>query len=74
LESKKSKTLEARLFKLLQDLGGRVTVIQLSSKLELSLDETQKYLDEYVKKGYISQEIDPNGVLYYEIPKLLGNS
>ncbi len=71
LQSTNEKNYESKILSVLQELGGKTTVIQLASNLELSLDETQQYLDSFVKKGYLNQEIDPNGVLFYEIPKLL---
>jgi class 3 adenylate cyclase len=55
-------------------LGGTVTVVQISSHTDLSLDDVQAALDRMAAKGYVSQQIDPEGIITYEFPMLVSRT
>ena len=62
--------LEREVLKAAKELGGRVTVVQLSAHTDLSLDDAQQTLDRMCAKGYVSQEILDNGTVVYDFPAL----
>ncbi len=62
--------LERAVLQMAADLGGTVTVVQIASAGELTLEEAQGTLDSMTAKGYVAQNITENGVIEYEFPSL----
>ncbi len=49
-------------------LGGKVTPVEIASETGFSIDESKKMLDNFVKQGYVSNEITQSGVILYVFP------
>lgn len=62
---------ERQLIEAAKQNNGRLTVIQVSSLTDLTMEESQKLLDEIAGRGYITQEVDDRGFIYYTFPEFL---
>ncbi len=60
---------ERQLIEAARQNKGRLTVIQVSSITDLTMEESQKLLDEIAGKGYITQEVDDRGFIFYSFPE-----
>lgn len=66
--------LEREVLKAASELGGRVTVVQISARTGHPLDEIQTTLDRMTLQGYVSQHILESGIIQYEFPALTDSS
>ncbi len=64
------RRLEQEILHIAQEYGGHVTVVQIATKLDASLDEVQQVLDNMTVKGYVSQNVLESGVIQYEFPAI----
>jgi len=60
---------EKEILKVAQELHGRLTVLQVASRTDLSIEDARTTLDAMVKKGYIQLNVGKNGILRYEFPE-----
>jgi hypothetical protein len=64
--------LPVRILKLAESRGGILTVSSVAMALNVGLDECQLALDDLVRKGAASEDIDlANGVASYRFPEFL---
>lgn len=69
-QKQRPKELEHRILEAASQLGGKVTVVQIATKVGIGLDEASRALDEMTRKGYLLQHILETGVIQYEFPAL----
>lgn len=69
VESKNNVGNEKEILKVARDLHGRVTVLQVASMTNLSIEDARATLDSMVKKGYIQLNVEQSGLLRYEFPE-----
>jgi hypothetical protein len=66
-----SQELEGKVLKAASRRSGKLTVMQASVEGRLTMDQAQAVLDDMVRKGYVSQEVDQRGVVVYVFPDFL---
>jgi hypothetical protein len=67
--SKEKEVLHA-----VSELEGTVTVLQIAKTTSLSIEEAQQTLDDFVKKGFASIEVDSSGRIHYEFQEFKKSS
>ncbi len=67
----RKKDIEKEILKLASRSKGKITALQAASETTLSIDEAKQTLDDLVKNGYASLEVEENGLLVYEFPELI---
>lgn len=66
----RKKDQEKEILKLAAKANGKITALQAASETSLSIEEAKQTLDEMVKNGYASMEVEESGLLVYEFPEL----
>jgi len=69
-----SVAMEKEILHVVSDLRGTVTVLQVAKATSLSIEESQKTLDGFVKKGFATLEVDSAGLIRYEFPEFQGQA
>jgi class 3 adenylate cyclase len=69
--ARRPAVLEREVVAAARELGGRVTVVQMSAHTGHALDEIQTTLDMMTSKGYVSQQVLETGVIRYDFPSLI---
>jgi len=57
---------EKEILHAVSELEGTVSVLQIARATSLSIEEAQKTLDDFAKKGFASIEVDSSGIIRYE--------
>jgi len=71
LQEKKFREIEKNIIATTIEHGGRITPIELTLKLDISLEEAQEELDLLTQKDIFELEISEDGVLFYYLKKNL---
>jgi hypothetical protein len=66
--------LQRKILKLATGRGGRLTVTEVASDLNLALPAAEKILESMDDGFRVRSEISPDGVLYYEFPEIVHRS
>lgn len=66
-----AKTLETTILKLARKFQGRLTPLELAANSSLSLEEADKSLEDFVRKGYANMIVTDVGNIVYEFPGFL---
>lgn len=66
-----AKTLETTILKLARKFQGRLTPLELAANSSLSLEEADKSLEDFVRKGYANMIVTDAGNIVYEFPGFL---
>ena len=69
LDPKKSQ--ESQILQLARRFGGKLTPVELASNTQLSLEEADKALEEFVRKGYAEMTVTDVGSIIYEFSGFL---
>ena len=62
---------EKEILLIARDEGGRVTPSIIAVRSSLSIEESERALEDLVKRGYASLEVNPNGRLEYVFSEFL---
>jgi len=65
------KTLENTILKLARKFRGQLTPLELAANSSLSLEEADKSLENFVRKGYANMKVTDEGTIIYEFPGFL---
>ena len=65
------KTLENTILKLARKFRGQLTPLELAANSSLSLEEADKSLENFVRKGYANMRVTDEGTIIYEFPGFL---
>jgi predicted HTH transcriptional regulator len=71
LQEKKTQRNRKNIIATTIEHGGRITPIELTLKLDISLEEAQEELDLLTQKDIFELEISEDGVLFYYLKKNL---
>lgn len=63
--------IEKQILKLAKNNNGKLTVTHTAMETGLSIEEAEKYLQNMVKSGYVSMNVNDNGVIIYEFLELM---
>lgn len=66
-----AKTLETTILKLARKFQGRLTPLELAANSALSLEEADKALEDFVRKGYAEMIVTDAGNIVYEFSGFL---
>ncbi len=64
------KRLKTSFYQLLQSQNSCISLIQLSVKSQVEAEIAKQYLDRQVKLFEAIPQIDPDGNMFYQFPKL----
>jgi hypothetical protein len=65
------KHLERTVLKLARKFRGQLTPLELAANSQLSLDEADSALENFVRKGYANMKVTDEGNIIYEFPGFL---
>ena len=65
------KALETTVLQLARTFQGRLTAVELSTNSVLSLEQAEKELENFVRKGYAEMIVTKSGSMVYEFPGFL---
>lgn len=65
------KTQETQILQLARKFHGRLTPVELASNTHLSLEEADKALEEFARKGYAEMTVTDSGSIVYEFSGFL---
>ena len=65
------KALEKTILNLARKLRGKLTPLELAANSSLSLDEANKSLENFVRKGYANMTVTDEGNILFEFPGFL---
>lgn len=65
------KLQETQILQLARRFRGRLTPVELASNTDLSLEEADKALEDFVRKGYAEMEVTDAGSIVYEFSGFL---
>lgn len=65
------KKLEDTILRLARKFQGNLTPLELAANSSLSLDEADKALENFVRKGYANMKVTDEGTIIYEFPGFL---
>jgi hypothetical protein len=65
------KLQETQILQLARRFGGRLTPVELASNTHLSLEEADKALEEFVRKGHADMTVTDAGSIVYEFSGFL---
>ncbi|MFQ3621435.1 MAG: hypothetical protein SNJ78_10900 [Spirochaetales bacterium] len=61
----------ARIFRLAQRLGGRVTLSDIVIETGMDPKQAEKFIESLVDGVRVRMEVDEKGIVYYEFPEIL---
>jgi TM2 domain-containing membrane protein YozV len=70
-EMSPEKELETTILKLARKFQGKLTPLELAANSSLSLDDADKSLEDFVRKGYANMTVTDEGNIVYEFPGFL---
>jgi len=65
------KNLERTVLKLARKFRGQLTPLELAANSQLSLDDADSALENFVRKGYANMKVTDEGNIIYEFPGFL---
>ncbi len=65
------KSLERIVLKLARKFHGQLTPLELAANSQLSLDDADSALENFVRKGYANMKVTDEGLIIYEFPGFL---
>lgn len=65
------KMLENTILKLARKFRGQLTPLELAANSSLSLDEADKSLENFVRRGHANMKVTDEGTIIYEFPGFL---
>jgi len=65
------KSLERTVLKLARKFHGQLTPLELAANSQLSLDDADSALENFVRKGYANMKVTDEGTIIYEFPGFL---
>jgi class 3 adenylate cyclase len=71
LRLERPEKLQRYMLSLAKEQGGQLTVVQVASLGQVSLQEAQETLDRMAAKGYVVQQMGDDGTITYEFPGIL---
>ena len=71
MKSAPKQTQETQILQLARKFGGQLTPVELATHTSLSLEESDKALEDLVRKGYANMNVTDSGHIIYDFPGFL---